>query len=64
MMFHVKPSRRTEAIRVYVTEDESKDIAKAAKQNGMSMSELLRVVFFESMRPTPHVDDIKKGDSQ
>lgn len=60
MPLHVKTPRRTVGIRVYVTAEESQDIAKAAKQNGMSMSELLRIVFYESMRPTPHMDDIKK----
>ena len=58
----VKPPRRSIAIRVYVTEDESRRIAKAALQNGMSTSEFSRVVIMESIRPTPHMDNIKKED--
>lgn len=60
MTFPVKPPRRTEVIRFYTTQEESKDIVKAASQNGMSVSEFSRVVIMQSIHPTPHMDDIKK----
>lgn len=64
MTIPAKPQRREYTIKLYVTDDEAKTIAKAAGQNGMSVSEFSRLVILESIRPTPHMDDIKKDTNQ